>query len=244
MNLSHRNLDRCALARAPESVTNQLVKQRRESDVRVGTEGITQREGAVRGELGHQLFRQRLDCIALVLLVGLGRLTADGDDGTLAGGFARSAVRIGVVPRNVLVVAFDSHRRLILGTHITAVDDEFAVAVDADKHAGAGDVGWIIRYWTPLEDIQRRLDLTETLVDLVGEFVAVLILGFETCLFFAKRLPLSSLLVAEIGEGAGQCAKVVLMAVWQVASGSDPLPAFVRDLVGDGLEFVGNELVQ
>jgi hypothetical protein len=42
---------------------------------------------------------------------------------------------------------------------------------DADEHAGAGDVVGLESHGTGFEGRQRRLDLAEPLVDLVGQLV-------------------------------------------------------------------------
>jgi hypothetical protein len=58
------------------------VQQRRHRDMRIVGERVAQRERAMGGQFDHQPLGQRLDDVVLVLL-RLGRLAADGDDGAL-----------------------------------------------------------------------------------------------------------------------------------------------------------------
>ena len=61
------------------------MQHRLEGDVRIVRQRISQRQGAMGGELGHQPIGQRTDGFVLVRRVRLGtrRRAADGDDGPL-----------------------------------------------------------------------------------------------------------------------------------------------------------------
>jgi hypothetical protein len=50
-------------------------------------------------------------------------------------------------------------RRIILGTDEAALDEQLAIAIDADERPGAGDLGGIVTYRTTFERPQRGLDL-------------------------------------------------------------------------------------
>ena len=47
-----------------------------EGDVRMGGDGVPQRDGAMGGKLGQEPFRQRLDRIAVVIVLGRDRVQA------------------------------------------------------------------------------------------------------------------------------------------------------------------------
>src|SRR3984893_10282695 len=66
-------------------------------------------------------------------------------------------------------------RRVVLPTDIAALDPQVAVAVDADEHAGASDLGRIIDDG-PLECRERGLDLIEPLIDLLRQLVGARVL--------------------------------------------------------------------
>jgi hypothetical protein len=115
-----------------EGVADKLVQQQGHRDVRIFRHRVAQREGAMGRQLDDPL-GQRLDAVFLIVL-GLGRLAADGDDCTLDGR------RIGLVAAGRLGFGLG----LVLGTDIAAVDGQGAVGVEADEDARDGDVGWIV----------------------------------------------------------------------------------------------------
>ena len=65
------------------------------------------------------------------------------------------------------------------GPNVAAVDREHPFGIDADEDAGTGDVGRIVDERSSFKYRTRRLDLAKTLVDLVGQFVGVLIVGLD-----------------------------------------------------------------
>src|ERR1700731_2342937 len=124
----------------------------------------------MRRELGDKPVGQRLETI---ILFGLGlrigmAVGADADDSTLShtgrlvGGWSVTAITLDRLDW-----------RLVLRTHIASFDPELAIGVDADKHAGVCDLSGIEDDRSFLEGRERRLDLAEPLVDLVGQFVGV-----------------------------------------------------------------------
>ena len=82
----------------------------------------------------------------------------------------------------------DAHGRLVLRSNITPIDREPALEIDADEDAGADDVGGIVNHRSVFEGQQRRLDLAETLVDRVGQFVRILIYGLEPVTLGVERI--------------------------------------------------------
>ena len=81
-DMPNRRLQRAGGAAVLEGVGDQLVQQRRHRDVRIVGQSVAKGQRAVRGQLGGESIRQWLDRVVLVLL-GLGRLATDGDDGAL-----------------------------------------------------------------------------------------------------------------------------------------------------------------
>ena len=68
------------------------MQDRLEGNMRIVGHRISQREGPMGGQLGHQTVRKRTDRLVLLcgLRVGTGRRTADGDDGPLHGALRAS----------------------------------------------------------------------------------------------------------------------------------------------------------
>ena len=135
-------------------------------------------------------------------------------------------------------------RRLVLGPDIAAIDAKRAVGVDADEDAGAGDLGRIVDDRPIVEGGERRLDLAEPLVDLVRQFVGVLILRLELGVFGLQRVDRRLLLGREVGRRAVEFAQAVGMAVGKVDGDLDPLPALGGDRLGLGLQLLGDQPVE
>jgi hypothetical protein len=148
----------------------------------------------MRRKLGDEALRQRLEA---VVLFGLGfrlrRTGANGDDGTLD-----RTVRL-VGDGGLDIVILDRlERRLILSTYIAPLDPEIAVAVDANEHAGAGNLGGIIDKRTSVECLQRGLELADSLVDLLRQLVGLGIFLLELIKLRAQYLAGRTLLVGEL----------------------------------------------
>ena len=112
-----------------------------------------------------------------------------------------------------LAVVRPLDRRLVLRPHKATLDQERAVAVDADEGARAGDLGRIIDVRPLVERGQRLLDLAETRIDLVRQLVGVLILRFELRLFGAQRVDGRLLLVGDVGGRAVELPQAVIVAI-------------------------------
>ena len=192
----------------------------------------------MRRQFGNQPLGKRLD--DLFFLFGLGRLSADGDDGALA-------IRRERVVGDVVIlwgIAVDGLGLFVLGTDPAAIDDKGAVLVDSDEGTGDGDLGGVIDSRTAFEDVELLLDLAEPVVDVVRQLVVLGIFSLETLLLLAQLLALPLLLLGQWREGAGDCAQPVIMAIGKFEVGVDPLPAFGRDLVGGDLQFLGDKAIE
>ena len=233
--IDRRLQTRAGRAGALEGVAHQLVQQRRQRDLRIGADRIAKRERAVRSQLGDKPFGQRLDDIFLVILLWLGRLAADRDDGALD---AAVVFGVGGISDAIDLMALGVDRRLVLRPDIATTNDKLAFAIDADEHAGAHDLSWIVDSRALLECFERSFDFVHALVDLVGQFVGFGIFRLEPVVLLAQRLASGALVVGEIDGGTGQGTKTMIMAVRQVGIDADPLPAFGRDLVGVRFQLV------
>ena len=123
-----------------EGVEAELVQQRRHGDMRIVRHGIPQRQRAMRGQFADEPVRQRLDGVVFVLL-RLG-LATDGDDGALHGGRGRFAAFL------VSPFGFAASPSAVPALHLRAGQSrdrrKGCRRLDADEHAGAGDLGRIV----------------------------------------------------------------------------------------------------
>ncbi len=134
--------------------------------------------------------------------------------------------------------------RLVLRPDIAAVDREPSFGIDADEDAGAGDLGRIVDHGPVFERHQCRFDLAETLIDLVGQFVGVLVVGFELGLLGVERVDGRLLLGGEIGRFALQFAQAAGVAVGEIDGDRDPLPALRGDRLGLRRQLLGDETIE
>src|SRR5690606_1524143 len=123
------------------------------------------------------------DGVAVVLLLGL-RMRADRDRGPANRRVAASVIGSGPT-FGLTATAVDPVRGFVLGAVVTPIDDQIAVPIDADKDAGAGNLGRLIDSRPVLELFERLLDLAEALVDLIGQFVGLAILRLEFVILLA-----------------------------------------------------------
>ena len=204
------------------------MQDRLEGGMRIVRHGVSQREGPMGGQLGHQTIRKRTDRLVLFgrFRVGAGRRTADGDDGPLHGALRASdrhlAAAFGLATRDRF------NRRLVLEPDEAALDAQRALAVDADEDAGAGDLGRIIADGPIFECRHGGLDLAEAPIDLVRQFVGLGILRLKGVLLGLERGKAGVFLVGEFDSLAGQAAQASAVAVGEVASDRDPFPPLWR----------------
>ncbi len=235
-HLVDRRFEAIAGCRVLEGVEAELVQERRHRDLRVVRHGLPQRQRPVCGQLAHQPIRERLDGIILVLLRLC--LAADRDDGALDGGCRRlTGIAVG------LWAAIDVHGgwRLVLGAYVATIDRELAIRVDADEDAGAGDLGGVVADRPILEGGERRLDFAEARVHLVGQFVGVLVFGFEFGVLGLQGIDRRLLLGREVCWRPVELAQTMGVAEWEVDIHLDPLPAFGGDLLRLGLQLLGDQ---
>ncbi|MEY9393601.1 hypothetical protein AB7M74_002239 [Bradyrhizobium japonicum] len=167
----------------------------------------------MRRQLGNQPIRQRFGRI-LVLLFGVSSVTCDRDDCPLNGAtclLPLDRLRIGALPD------FSIDRGdLVLRSDITPVHRQTPFGIDADEDAGADDLGRIVDHRPFFERDQCRLDLTETLVDLVRQLVGILILRFEPRVLRIECVYGGLLLWGELDRLAPELAQAVGVAVREI----------------------------
>jgi hypothetical protein len=198
-----------------ERTQAERVQYRREGHSRILRQGITQRQHAMRRELGDEPVGQRLETVILLRLrlrIGMA-VGADADDGTLS----HTGRLIG--GWSITAITFDRlDWRLILRTDVAAFDPELTLGVNADKHAGACDLGGIEDDRSFLEGRERCLDLAEPLVDLVGQFVGVCVLLLEPLKLGLQGVTARTLLTGAVQVARDINGQEVLAAYAPVAS--------------------------
>ncbi len=174
---AHRHLHRRPVGEVTgEDVEAELVQHGLERDGGRVRQLVAQRQRPLRGQLGHEAVRERLQ-VLVVLVLRPGDLPADGDDGALNHGrVGIGAVRSSRRGIGLAVLLRLADGRLVLRPDVAAVDRQRAFGVDADEDAGAGDVGRIIGDGPIVEGGERRLDLAEAFVHLVRQLVGAVIL--------------------------------------------------------------------
>ena len=122
---------------------------------------------------------------------------------------------------------------------------EFAVAVDADEDAGAGDVGRVVDRRALVECLQLRLDLAEPRHRPRRDIRALRrTLPRVPAEFGAQRLAGGLLLLAEGRRLAGQAAQPRGVAVGKIDRDLDPFPALAAQVFGLGASLLGDEPVE
>ena len=218
------------------------MQESRHRDMRVVSHGIPERQRPMRGQLADEPVGQGLDDVVVVLLrFGL---ATDGDDGALDDRHGR----IGAVGRirsdSAIAFAVNRNRRFVFGPDIAAIDGQVAIRVDADEDASADDLGRIVDYRPIFEGSQRRLDFAETLIHLFGQFVGVLVFGFELGVFGFERVDRRLFFGREVRWRAFQFAQTMGVAVGDVDRHLNPLPAFGGDGLRLGFQLLGDQAVE
>ena len=195
------------------------------------------------GQLDDEAFGQWLDAVIFVLVFGLDRLAADRDDRALHGRRADFAgVRVDLfVPR---IAIHDLDRPLIFGADVAAIDGKRTVGIDADEHAGDGDLVRVVADRTIVEGFDGRFDLTQSGIDFVRKLIRVLILGNQAVELVLQRIARRLLLRGDVDRNAFDLAETMRDAVGNADGGFDPLPAVARDLVGDRRQLFGDEAIE
>ncbi|MBW5440535.1 hypothetical protein FXB41_38950 [Bradyrhizobium canariense] len=105
--------------------------------------------------------------------------------------------RIGAVPAVRI-----SRRHLVLWPDVTPVHGEASFGIDADEDTSSDDLHRFVKHRPVFERRQRRLDFAETLIDLVGQLVGILVIGFKLGLLSVQGVDGGLLLRREIDRFA------------------------------------------
>ena len=83
----------------------------------------------------------------------------------------------------LIVIWLRCRRHLVLGTDIAPVGNQRSIGIDGDENAGDRHFSRLIVHGTAVQRLQGGLDLAKPLIDLVGQFVSVLVLFGEAIEF-------------------------------------------------------------
>ena len=149
----------------------------------------------------------------------------------------------------VVVTSFDirlfaGRLDLILWTDEATGDTEAALGVDADERAGPRHLGGIVDHRPIVERLQRRLDLTETPIDALGQLVGLAIVSLELGLLGSQRFNNCLLVSGEFGGLSVQLAKAMRMSEREIDGGRDPFPALRANPLSLRLELFRDEPVE
>ena len=146
--------------------------------------------------------------------------------------------------RTVGLVIGQDDGRLVFRADIAAVDREPAIRADAHENACAGDVARVKDHRPVAEFAKQGFDLAEPRIDLVGEFVRILILGFEALALGVERVDLRLLIGRPFGGDAVDLAQALGVTVGEVGGDLDPSPAFRGNALGFRLQSRGNQSIE
>lgn len=127
---------------------------------------------------------------------------------------------------------------------IAAIHRQATVAVNADEHTGTGDLGRIVGDGTILEGGERRFDLADALIDLVGIFLGLGVFSFQRRVFRREGIDRRLSLIGQRRGRTDQPAQTVTVAIGRLDPGIDPLPALGADRLGFRLQPVLRELIE
>ncbi len=117
-------------------------------------------------------------------------------------------------------------RRLVFRPDIAPFDPQGPRAVNADKRAGASDLGRVEDDRTLLKGRERRLDLRQPLVDLLRDLVRFGVALLELVELGPEGVVGGRLLRGQRALLAGETAEIVGVAIGEVGCDLDPFPAF------------------
>jgi hypothetical protein len=195
------------------------------------------------GQLDDEPIRQRLDRVVVVLLDGFGWRAADRDDCAVDHTIGSWPV-VGLSVALCFAPGLDDHGCLILRPHVATGDRQQTLSIDADEDAGAGDLGRIVDKRSRFQDGPRRLDFSEALINLVRQFVGVLVILLDLGVLGIECVKRRPLLLRQTSRFALNLAQPVSVAVGEVDCQRDPLPTFGRDRLGLGLQLLGGETIE
>ena len=142
----------------------------------------------------------------------------------------------------VFVRRFD--RRLVRGADIAAVSDQRPIGVDGDDGPGNSDFGWLVTHGPVVERLDRGFDLAQPLIDLVWQFVGVIVLLGQAIQFRLQGHAGRLLFVGYLDRRAGKLAHPMGGAVRNAEARLDPFPALGGDLVGFCPELLGDQSIK
>ena len=120
-----------------------------------------------------------------------------------------------------------NERRFILRSDIAPVHREPSFGIDADEDAGTDDVGRLKDHRSVFERHQCRFDLAEALIDVVGQFICVLVVKFQLGLLGVECIDGRLLFDGEIGRSALQFTQAASVTEGEFHGDRDPFPAFL-----------------
>ena len=141
-----------------------------------------------------------------------------------------------------LRVWFD--RQLILWPDKPAFDPQVSGAVDTDEGAGAADVLGIEYDRTIVEGGERRLDFAKALINLLGKLIGLGVGLLKAVHLGLKGVASGLLLCGERHRLPAKLPQTIGVAIGEVGSDLDPLPAFGADRLGAITELVGYQPVE
>src|SRR5271166_1435497 len=131
-------------------------------------------------------------------------------------------------------------RQFVLRPDVTPLDTQASRAVDADKSTGAADLFGIASNRAIVEGGERRLDLAEPEIHLIG-----LRVGFLQAIHLRlKGVARGLLLFGERDLLAAKLPQAIGVAVGEVGRDLNPLPTFGADRFGSIVELLRNQPVE
>jgi hypothetical protein len=91
---------------------------------------------------------------------------------------------------------------------------------------------------------QSRFDLAETLIDLVGQFVRVLMIEFKFGMLGVECVDGRLLVTGEIGGFSLEFTQAIAVSVGEIDRHRNPLPAFCGNCLCFGLQLFGDKTIE
>src|ERR1700704_1406761 len=132
----------------------------------------------------------------------------------------------------------------VFGPDVTALNPKLAFGVNADEGPRARGLDGIVNNATFLELGEGRLDLAQTVVNLLGQFVRTGIFLFEFIEFAPQGLPACVFFASEIGGLPFEPAHARGVAIGEIGCDRDPLPALPAKRLRLDLELLGHKAVE
>jgi len=200
----------------PETIERlqcERVQHGEESRLGIVRQRLPQRQGTVGGEFGQQPLGQGLDAVVLLRL----RVTTDGDDGPLDHRVDQTGTGNGGRGTAATLERDLRFRRgFVLRPHVAPLDAKRARPVQADESARPGDLGRVVAHRSVLEGFQRRLDLAQTGIDLIGHVAVGLVPCAQAVHLLPERVAGGLLFNGQHRGLAADASQAVAVAVGEV----------------------------